>query len=334
MKAFFPRRALASGMLAASLAVSFLVPAAAFPWSTPQESTTQSGNQTPIARNMEFTTYKNVSLTGYLDALDQEGDVLTFQLTSTPARGSVTLAEDGSSQFVYTPYENKTGKDSFTYTATDSAGNTSAEGKVTIHIQKANTRVDYADMKGNPAHKASIRLAEEGIYVGACHSGTYFFQPDRPISRAEFLSLAMSTTGLDRLDDVTLTGFWDDEAIPTWCKGYVSSALMAGVIQGSRTDSGQCVFQPDAPVTLAEATVMLNKLLNITDVSVETFSPGHQGHWAAQATANLTATGILRQNGVDTQTISQQLTLGDTAVMLDGALDVLDNRADNHWFSF
>ena len=79
---------------------------------------------------------------------------------------------------------------------------------------------------------------------------------------------------------------------------------------------------------------MLNKLLNITDVSVETFSPGHQGHWAAQATANLTATGILRQEGMGVQTITQQLTMGDAAVMLDGALNVLDNRADGHWFSF
>ena len=90
MKAFSPRRALASGLLAASLTVSFLVPAAAFPWSTPQGPTTQSGDQTPIARNMEFTTYKNVSITGYLDALDQEGDVLTFQLTSTPRDSSRT----------------------------------------------------------------------------------------------------------------------------------------------------------------------------------------------------------------------------------------------------
>ena len=55
-----------------------------------------------------------MAITGYFDAVDSEGDTLTFQLMDTPARGAVTLAEDGSAKFVYTPYENKTGKDSFT----------------------------------------------------------------------------------------------------------------------------------------------------------------------------------------------------------------------------
>ena len=40
--------------------------------------------------------------------------------------------------------------------------------------------------------------------------------------------MAMAATGLEPLEDVTLTGFYDDEAIPTWAKGYVSSALKAG----------------------------------------------------------------------------------------------------------
>ena len=324
--------------LACSLAAALVLPVSAFPWSAPAQQPAQPSqagdNQPPIARNMELTTYKNVAITGYFDALDADGDVLTFQLVSTPARGSVELAEDGSSRFVYTPYDNKTGKDSFQYVAVDPAGNTSAQAKVSIRIEKSDTKVNYSDMTGDPAHKASIRLAEKDVFVGDCRSGQYFFQPDQSVSRAEFLALAMEVSGLEPMEGVTLTGFADDGDIPYWCKGYVSSALMAGVIQGSRTDSGQCVFQPDAPVTLAEATVMLNKLLNITDVSVETFSPGHQGHWAAQATANLTATGILRQEGMSVQTITQQLTMGDAAVMLDGALDVLDNRADGHWFSF
>ena len=101
-------------------------------------------NNPPVARNMELTTYKNVAITGYFDAVDGEGDALTFQLTSTPARGAVTLAEDGSSQFVYTPYENKTGSDSFTYVAIDPAGNTSPEARVSLRINKPDTKVTYA----------------------------------------------------------------------------------------------------------------------------------------------------------------------------------------------
>jgi len=289
-------------------------------------------NHPPIARNMSLSTYRDVSLTSWFDALDNEGEVLTFQLTSTPARGAVTMSEDGSSQFVYTPYEGKTGKDSFTYVAIDPLGNTSSEAKVTIHIDKPNTKVTYADMDGNAAHKASIRLAEEGIYVGAHRSGSYFFQPEQSVSRGEFLSLAMAVSGLEPMEGVSMTGFYDDLAIPSWCKGYVSSALKAGVVRGSTNELGQPVFDGNAPITMGEATVMLNNLLSVSDVSVETFGSGVQGHWASQAAANLASAGVSSAAQATTQTLSSPMSRGEAAMLLDGAMDVVENRANNHFF--
>ena len=88
-------------------------------------------NGAPIAENLELTTYKNVAVTGQFSAVDPEGDILTFRLVDKPARGAVTLPEDGSTEFVYTPFENKTGKDSFTYVAVDAVGNTSAPATAT-----------------------------------------------------------------------------------------------------------------------------------------------------------------------------------------------------------
>lgn len=291
-------------------------------------------NQPPVARNMELSTYKNVAITGYFDAVDGEGDTLTFQLTSTPARGAVALAEDGSSQFVYTPYENKTGSDHFTYVAIDSAGNTSPEATVKLHIDKPDTKVSYADMDGNSAHKAAIRLAEEGIYVGRYVDGNYFFDPDRPVTRAQFLSMAMSVTGLEELDGVTLTGFSDDAAIPTWAKGSVSAALKAGAIQGTRDESGAPIFGADQNITRGEASVMLNNLLDITDVPLEVFSSaGAEGHWAAQAAANLSASGVTAPQSAGGTALSEQLTLAQAAEMLDGALDMMDSR-ESGWFLF
>lgn len=312
----------------------------AFPWDKKEElvpppaqtGSPENTNQPPIARNMELSTYKNVALTGWFDAVDSEGDVLTFQLTSTPARGSVTLAEDGSGQFVYTPYENKTGKDSFTYVAIDSSGNTSGEGKVTLRIEKPSTHVTYSDMAGDPAHKASIRLAEEGIYVGACVAGEYVFKSEAPVSRAQFLSMAMAVSGLAPLENVSLTGFYDDEAIPTWCKGHVSSALKAGAIRGSVNALGQPVFGADDRITMGEAAVMLNNLLNISDVSVETFGAAGSSHWAGQAAANLAASGVLRLDSCCDEAMASQMTLGEAAQLLDGALDVMAAR-EKSWFS-
>lgn len=291
-----------------------------------------AANESPIARNMDLSTYKNVAITGYFDAVDSEGDTLTFQLMDTPARGAVTLAEDGSAKFVYTPYENKTGKDSFTYVAIDSAGNTSSEAKVTIQINKPDTKVTYADMEGDPAHKASIRLAEEGIFVGSYLNGEYFFDPDRPVTRAEFLTMAMATVGMAPLEDVTTTGFTDDAAIPTWAKGAVSAAVMAGVIQGSRDDSGAPVFDASENITQGEATVMLDQLLNLSDVPLEVFSAqGSDAHWAGQAAANLAASGVIRVEETNSAALSTGLDRAQAAMLLDGALDVLSQREEDGW---
>ena len=291
----------------------------------------QKKNETPIARNMDLSTYKNIAITGYFDAVDTEGDPLSFQLMSSPARGAVTMAEDGSSQFVYTPYENKTGHDTFTYVAIDPAGNISPEASVTISIEKANTQVTYSDLDGHSAHKSAIRLAEEGIYGGQYWGGKYFFDADAPVSRAQFLSLAMAVSGLEPLEGVTMTGFSDDDAIPTWAKGSVSAALKAGVIQGSKNSQGAPIFGASTPVTWGEASVMLDRMLNITDVPLEVFSSEEISHWAAQSAANLAVSGVTHSDSLHPSALSAPLTRGEAAQLLDGALNLIDDRNDGNW---
>ena len=278
-------------------------------------------NLPPIARNLELSTYKNIAVTGRFSAEDREGDLLHYRLTSTPARGSVSLSgEDGS--FLYTPYENKLGLDSFSYVAEDSAGNTSPEARVTLRIQRPGTRVTYADLEGHPAHKAAIRLASEGLYIGPQVNGQYFFQPEQPVSRARFLTMAMGAVQLPPMRCITVTGFHDDAAIPAWAKGSVSAALKAGIISGSRTPEGAAVFSPGETVTLGEAAVMLDRLLNISDVPVAAFSPQGSGGWYCQSAANLAATHILEED--DWAAMSQPLTMGRAAQLLDGALTMRD----------
>lgn len=293
-------------------------------------------NQAPIAENLSLQTYRNVAVTGRLQATDTDGDGLTFQLTSSPARGSVTISEDNSGSFVYTPYENKTGKDSFTYVAVDRAGNLSNPAKVSIRIEKAKTAVTYADMAGHPAHHAAMRLAEEGLLVGAQVNGLYFFAPDTPVSRSQFLAMAMSVADLEPLDQVSLTGFYDDSAIPTWSKGYVSSALMAGAVSGTRNEFGQAVFCPDHTITRGEAAAMLDHLLNVSDVAVETWSA--QGihhdatdHWAMQSAADLTCAGILTLETSTPEQLETPLTRADAAQLLSDSLTLLNSRTSG-WF--
>ena len=115
--------------------------------------------------------------------------------------------------------------------------------------------------------------------MGECMGGAYFFQPDTAVTRGEFVAMAMNAAGMEALEDVERTGFADDVSIPTWAKPYVSSALKAGLVQGSRSSDGQVVFQAEEPITAAEAAVLLDRALQVTDVSADTlaeegFPPG------------------------------------------------------------
>lgn len=287
-----------------------------------------SANTAPVAENLELTTYKNVEIAGTFSGVDPEGDLLTFQLVSKPARGAVTQSEDGSAAFVYTPYEDKTGKDAFTYVAVDTVGNTSAPATVSIRIEKQKTKVTYADMDGVTGHREAVRLAEAGLLIGEQMGDQYFFHPQEAMSRAQFTSLAMAAAGVTQLEGVTLTGFADDEAMATWAKTCASTALKAGLIQGTLDENGQVVFQADAPITAAEAAVVLDRALNVTDVS-DAFSAAAPA-WASQSVSNLASCGVVPT----TASLESPLTRAEAAVLLSGTLDVLESRDSSGWFSW
>jgi len=284
-------------------------------------------NQAPVAENLKLSTYKNVEISGSFAGVDPEGDLLTFQLVSKPARGAVTQAEAGSAAFIYTPYENKTGKDAFTYVAVDAVGNTSQPATVSIRIEKQKTKVTYSDMTGLAGHREAIRLAEAGLLVGEQMGEEYFFHPQEVMSRAQFTTLALSAAGVKPLEAVSRTGFADDETMAGWFKPYVSSALRAGLIQGAVNDDGDVIFQADAPITAAEAAVVLDRVLDVTDViAQDTVSPA----WCSQSVANLSSCGLLPARA----DLNAALTRADAAIMLDGALNVLEARAETSWFSW
>ena len=154
----------------------------------------------------------------------------------------------------------------------------------------------------------------------------------------DYLGLKQTFFGEDlakvKQEDVTLTGFYDDEAIPTWAKGYVSSALKAGAIQGSLDQEGQPVFGSGETVTRGEATVMLDNLMGILDVPAEVFASESGGHWAGQAAANLSASGVIHGGDDSAQAMADPLTRADVAELLDGAMDVMADQDGSIWFSW
>ncbi len=311
-----------SAFLALCLSAALLLPAAAY---TGSEAAGE--NSAPIAEALTLETYKNVAVYGQCSAIDPDGDLVTYRLVDKPARGTVTLNEDGS--FCYTPYENKKGKDSFTYAAVDSFGNESRRALVKVTILKSEANLSYSDMAGHTAHYAAIRLAEEGIFTGIRVCGDYCFDPEATVTRSEFLAMAMTASGADALENVTVTGFYDDDAIPTWSKGYVSAAVMAGTVQGRATSSGQIRFHGADAITAAEAAVILNRLLGTADVaSTSVFAADSVPTWAWQSAVNLEAVDVISP----TLSFEEPLNRAEAAEMLCAALDVLERRESSKSF--
>jgi hypothetical protein len=286
-------------------------------------SVANGSNNAPIAENLNLCTYRNVSVRGTFQAVDPEGDLVSYRLESPPDKGSVAVTGE---KFVYTPMQNKKGKDSFTYVATDSAGNVSRAATVSIQIEKQNIKLTYSDMQGDGSEYYAVKLAENNVFIGEKLLDGYHFRPQEILTRGEFLTMCAAIANLEPLSGITKTGFSDDAEISLWLKPYVSAALMSGVVQGYATDNGSIVFAPESPVTLAEAAVMLNNTLKISDV-IKTSSNLSQSvpAWARQAANNLSACDIYLSSGFD---YSKSLTRAEAAELLCGAIDLIEARGD------
>ena len=271
----------------------------------------------PIAENLEISTYRETAVEGKLKASSPYGSELSFEITTPPSKGEITLLDDGS--FIYTPGQGKKGKDYFGYKAYDGDGRASGEATVIIKLIKQTCAVSYSDMNGNGAHYAATVLAERGIFVGEQVGGKYVFNPNTPVTRGEFLAMCMKLVDADVLNGVITTGFADDESIPDYLKPYVSTALLSGVISGYSEGHKIAVFNGDNSISYPEAAVMLNSSMSLTNVTPK-YDSIEVPAWAVQACANLSACRI--SDYVD----SQALTRAECAKLLCGAAEILDKR--------
>lgn len=268
----------------------------------------------PIAENLELTTYRNVSVGGNLSAYDPEDDVVSYQITTEPVKGSIKLEQDGS--FVYTPDENRKGRDYFGYKALDTQGNLSQEATVIIRIEKQKTTMNYTDMAGRAGEYASVILSEAGIFTGEKIGGAYCFGPEKEVSKGEFLCLCTLASEKPVIKGVFSTGYTDDDSIPFWMKEYVATAAMQGM-----NKDGDTAFNPDMPISKSEAAIMLDDALGLEDVDYlePDFDPADSG---IQACINLNAAGILEK----TVNVSDNLTREEAAILLVKAINTIKNR--------
>ena len=240
-------------------------------------------DQAPVAEDSALETYRNLPNEAQLKVKDPEGQAMTYTVTRIPKRGEVVIREDGS--FIYTPKKNKVGVDSFTYTATDPAGNVSREATVTITVVKPSDATQYTDTAGKRCRFAAEWMKNTGIFEGENVNGNGCFQPEKEVSRGDFLTMLVGALEIPMDDQAEFTGFTDEA--PDWLKPYLTAAMRSGLTAGWPEGNE---FRARQPITGAEAAVMLQ---NALDLAVETVVADEAVPvWAQQAVSTLSSYGI------------------------------------------
>ena len=206
-------------------------------------------DEAPVAQSGKLETWRNLPNNGTLRATDDGDGALTYRLVNQPRRGTVELRPDGS--YTYTPKKNKVGEDSFTFTATDEAGHSSAPATVRVTIRKPTDAQTYADLDRD-AQFTALWLRETGLFGGELISDRLSFGPEQTVSRGDFLAMLMDLEGIEPEVGLRTSGFADEAEAAAWLRPYLASALRRGLITGEQGPEG-LVFRPNEPITAAEA---------------------------------------------------------------------------------
>ena len=246
-------------------------------------------DKAPVAEDSAMETYKNLPNEALLKVKDPEGKPLTFTVTRQPKRGDVVILDDGS--FHYTAKKNKVGVDSFPYPATDPARNVSREAPVTITVTKPSDSAQYTDTAGESCRFAAEWMKNTGIFVSEAISGNRCFQPDKDVSRGEFLSMLVSVLELEPAAEASSTAI--HENAPQWMKPYLTAAMRSGLLTGLPDLQ---TMDMEAGISGAEAAVMLQNALDLSGsadtAAAVTTDEEMLPQWAAEAM------GILENHGI------------------------------------
>ena len=263
----------------------------------------------PVAEDSTMETYKNMPNTGKLKVRDPEDQPMTYAVTRQPKRGTVTVNEDGS--FTYTPKKNKVGIDSFVYTASDPAGKVSREATVTITILKPSGGAQYTDTAGKECCFAAEWMRNTGIFSGETLAGNTCFNPDKTVTRGEFLSMLVKTMDIPVEEELTYTGYTD--SVPGWLKPYVAAAVRSGLTSAL---PGRDCFGAEETVTTEEAAAILCCALDLEYCQDE----------EAAAAENGSALQTVRENGFALED-NRTLTRSQAAMVLYQAAQMMQENS-------
>ncbi len=119
-------------------------------------------NQAPVAYDDTLYVTEDTPKQERLRATDSDDDQLVFSISSPAKKGSVTITDESTGEFEYTPNENVQGSDSFTFEVSD--GKTSASATISIKIQGVADKAIANDDQYRVAEGQTLKIdASAGI---------------------------------------------------------------------------------------------------------------------------------------------------------------------------
>ncbi|MFP5527057.1 S-layer homology domain-containing protein [Peptococcus simiae] len=156
----------------------------------------------------------------------------------------------------------------------DVAMNRAEVAALLARLLPAGDKVTFSDVAPDAWYATAVGSLQKAGLLGGYPDGT--FRADKTITRAEFISLLARW---QKLSPAGLSGYTD---VPTdhWAASSIGAAVKAGWAKGT---SGH-TFSPEAPLTRAQAVVILNHALNISVKDgakrVSSFTDLPSSHWA------------------------------------------------------
>ena len=227
----------------------------------------ESLNGKPSAKAGSIEAKESVPVFASLTAEDPDGDTLTYFIVDSPKKGNLTLLDAQKGEYRYTAGAGSAGEDSFTFVAVDCYGNRSDPATVSIKTSENKSGILYTDMKGNDAHLSAVALAEKDVFIGEKIGGEAFFYPEKAVSRADFLIMAMQLCDVEvNLLAPRRSSFADAADFSAYQMKYITTAESLGLIVGLDSENGR-IFDPNTPITSSQASTILARIATGRELS-------------------------------------------------------------------
>lgn len=265
-----------------------------------------SPNSPPVASDSKIETVENISCFAKLNISEPNGDPFNVKVITYPSNGYLKLSAKG--EIVYTPVKDFHGNDKMVFAVTDAFGNESQTATLSITVEENQSGIYFADMENSQEHLYAHKMCQSDVMIYRYENGSYYFEPEKQVSKMEFLVMLMNVAELDTgITAVADSMVRDDTGLSSGLKGYLTAASEQGLL---KLNDG--MFSPKEGITFDDAAFMvLNALKLPLAGSASTDTSGNENALSA-----VVSSGIITLDGeINGQTV---MTKADAAEMLFG----------------